>query len=72
MFVVHLIEKLRSDDRIDYISETTTLHVNHILFFLHFFASLHDYDAKMPYFTFYGGRKQATIFTKIEKTRSHF
>ena len=21
---------------------------------------LHDYDVKMPYFTFYGGRKQAT------------
>ena len=23
--------------------------------------SLHDYDVKMPNFTFYGGRKQATI-----------
>ena len=28
--------------------------------FGHFFASLHDFDAKMPNCTFYGGRKQAT------------
>ena len=28
--------------------------------FEHFFASLHDFDAKMPNCTFYGGRKQAT------------
>ena len=29
-------------------------------FFVHFFPSQHDYDVKMPNFTFYGGRKQAT------------
>ena len=23
--------------------------------------SLHEYDVKMPYFKFYGGRKQATM-----------
>ena len=28
--------------------------------FVHFFPVLHDYDVKMPYFAFYGGRKQAT------------
>ena len=28
--------------------------------FVHFFASLHDYNVKMPDFTLYGGRKQAT------------
>ena len=30
-------------------------------FFVHFFAvTVHYYDVKMPNFTFYGGRKQAT------------
>ena len=29
-------------------------------FFVHFFPSLHDYDRKMPYFTFYSGHKQTT------------
>ena len=28
--------------------------------FVHFFVSLHDYNVKMPDFTLYGGRKQAT------------
>ena len=28
--------------------------------FVHFFPVLHDYDVKMPYFSSYGGRKQAT------------
>ena len=28
--------------------------------FVHFFTSLHDYNVKMPDFTLYGGRKQAT------------
>ena len=41
------------------ISKTTTLHVQHT-FFVHFFASLHDYGVKIPNFTFYGRRKQAT------------
>ena len=29
-------------------------------FFYISLPSLHDYDGKIPYFTFYGGRKQAT------------
>ena len=28
--------------------------------FVHFFPVFHDYDVKMPYFSSYGGRKQAT------------
>ena len=30
------------------------------LFLYTFLPSLHDYDGKMPNFTFYGGHKQAT------------
>ena len=30
------------------------------LFYIYFFPLLYDYDGKMPNFTFYGGRKQAT------------
>ena len=41
------------------ISKTTTLHV-HYTFFADYLPSLHDYDVKMPNFTFYGGSKQAT------------
>ena len=37
------------------LSKTTSLR-----FFVHFLSLLHDYDVKMPSFTFYGGRKQAT------------
>ena len=29
-------------------------------FFAHFFVALHDYNVKMPNFTFCGGRKRAT------------
>ena len=29
-------------------------------FFVHFSTALQDYNVKMPYFTFYGGLKQAT------------
>ena len=29
-------------------------------FFVHFFFFLHEYDVKLPNFTFKGGRKQAT------------
>ena len=36
------------------LSKTTTLHVQHA------FLSLHDYHVKMPDFTLYGGRNQAT------------
>ena len=39
--------------------KTATLHV-HLAFFVHFFTALRHYDGKMPNFTFYGGRKQAT------------
>ena len=42
------------------ISKTTTLHVHHTSLYLSF-PFLHDYDVKMPKFTFYGGRKQATM-----------
>ena len=61
-------ETLRSDDgdrnenvtkAIGLITKTTTLHVHHA--FLHIsLPSLHDYDVKMPNFTLYRGRTQAT------------
>ena len=41
------------------ISKTTTLHVHHTFLYISL-PSLHDYDAKMPTFTIYGERKQAT------------
>ena len=37
------------------LSKTTTLHVHHAFLYISS-PSLHDYDAKMPNFTFYGGR----------------
>ena len=41
------------------LSKKTSLHVHHT--FLYISLPLrHDYDLKMPNFTFYGGRKQAT------------
>ena len=40
-------------------SKTTTLHVQHVFLYISL-PSLHDYDGKMPNFTFYGGHKQAT------------
>ena len=43
------------------IRKTTILYVHHT--FLHIFLpSFHDYDVKLPNFTFYGGRKYKTIF----------
>ena len=36
----------------------TTLDVRHAFLFISS-PSLHDYDVKMPNFTFFGGRKQA-------------
>ena len=39
--------------------KTATLHV-HLASLYISLPSLHDYDGKMPNFTFYGGRKQAT------------
>ena len=41
------------------ISTTKTSHVQHTFLYISF-PFLHDYDVKMPNFTFYGGRKQAT------------
>ena len=41
------------------ISQTTTLHVHHAFLYISL-PSQHDHGVKMPIFTFYGGRKQAT------------
>ena len=38
------------------LSKTTTLHVHHAFLYISL-PLLHDYDVKMPSFTFYGGRK---------------
>ena len=47
----------------------TNLHVHHT-FWHNSLPSLHDYDVKVPYFTFSGGRKQATTnflcFSKLK------
>ena len=40
-------------------SKTTTLHVHHAFLYISP-PPLQDYNVKMPNFTFYGGRKQAT------------
>ena len=43
--------------------KTTTLHVYHAFLYISLPSlqhCLHHYDVKMPNFTFYGGRKQAT------------
>ena len=37
----------------------TTLHVHHAFWYLTL-SSLHDYDVKLPYFTFCRGRKHKT------------
>ena len=42
-----------------WISKTTTLHVHHAYLYISL-QIMHDNDGKMPDFTFYGGRKQAT------------
>ena len=34
-------------------------------FFVHFFAVLHDYDVKLPNFTFSGGRKHSMKFYSL-------
>ena len=41
------------------LSKTTSLHVHHAFLYISL-PLLHDYDVKMPSFTFHGGRKQAT------------
>ena len=38
------------------LSKTTSLHVHHAFLYISLLL-LHDYDVKMPSFTFYGGRK---------------
>ena len=38
------------------LSKTTSLHVHHAFLYISL-PLLHDYDVKMPSFTFYGGRK---------------
>ena len=40
-------------------SKTTSEHVHHAFLYISL-PLLHDYDVKMPNFTFYGGRKQTT------------
>ena len=64
-----LIENFSNDDgddgnengkkTIGLISKTTFLHVHHTFLYISL-PSLHDYDVKMPTFTIYGERKQAT------------
>ena len=39
---------------------TTTLHVHHAFFFHISLPSSHDYDMKLPNFTFCGGREHMT------------
>ena len=41
------------------LSKTISLHVHHAFLYISL-PLLHDYEVKMPSFTFYGGRKQAT------------
>ena len=41
------------------LSKTTSLHVHDAFLYISL-PLLYDYDVKMPSFTFYGGRKQAT------------
>ena len=41
------------------ISKTITLHVQHTFLYINL-PSPHDYGVRIPNFTFYGGRKQAT------------
>ena len=48
------------------LSKTTTLHVHHAFSYISL-LSLHDYDVKMPNFTFNGVRKQATTFLSLSK-----
>ena len=66
--IVIIIREFSNDDgdgnwnvktAIGLMSKTTTLHVHHAFLYI-FLPLLHDYDVKMPIFTFYGGRKQAT------------
>ena len=44
------------------LSKTTSLYVHHTFLYISL-PLLHDYDVKIPSFTFYEGRKQATNFS---------
>ena len=44
--------------------KTITLHVHHAFLYISL-PLLHDYEGKMPNFTFYGGRKQATAMNMV-------
>ena len=64
----YLTGTLRSDDatarktsktKIDLVGKTTTLDV-HLTFLYNSLPFMHDYDVKLPNFTFSGGSKQAT------------
>ena len=51
--------KRQKGGRLKSIGKATTLHVHHAFLYI-FLPSLHAYYRKMPNFTFYGGRKEAT------------
>ena len=48
------------------LSKNTTLHVHHAFLYISL-PSLHDYDVKMPNFTFFGGHKRLRIFLCLSK-----
>ena len=49
------------------LNKTTTLHVHHAFLYVSL-SSLHDYDVKMPNFTFYGDvNKRRRIFLSLFK-----
>ena len=47
-----------NENAIGLLSKTTSLDVHHAFLYISL-PSLHDYDVKVPSFTFYGGRTQA-------------
>ena len=53
------IRRRRPQRERGFITKTTTLHVHHAFLYISL-PSLHDYDVKMPNFTLYRGRAQAT------------
>ena len=68
VLLVFALGTLRSNDAdgnenvkktIGLISKTTISHVHHTFLYISF-PFLNDYIVKMPYFAFYGGRKQET------------
>ena len=49
----------------DGISKTTTLHVHYTFLYISLLL-FHDYDVKIPGFTFYGGRKIFFLFLNLD------